>query len=494
MRFIRRVGALCLGAAFALGQPPFDLWWVAVPALVAILTLAQVDAGARSAGWTGWLFGIGYFAVSMHWILEPFQVDAAETGWMAPFALVGLAAGLALLWAAAFWVGRRLYPGPFAIALCWAAIELARAYILTGFPWGLVGYVWAQTPVAQWHAIIGPHGVTLVTLVLAACAAWAISVRSFPVLFVTVLVALNGYIAGMFLYPGSLEPTGFTVRLIQPNAPQHQKWDRDYIPVFFNRQVDFTTQLPKPDLIVWPETAVPTLLDNAGPALEVIADAAAGTPVVLGIQREEEGRYYNSLITLDRTGAVADLYDKHHLVPFGEYMPAAPLFARFNIAGLAARAEAGYSAGPGPRLIDLGPLGMALPLICYEAVFPQDVNSAPKRPGLLLQITNDAWFGINAGPQQHLAQARLRAIEQRLPMIRVANTGISAMIDPAGGIVDSLPLGRAGFLDVPLPAALPPLLYSRTGDWLAVAALLVAFGTLIGLERRNPIDPTARDA
>ncbi|MCI5109782.1 MAG: apolipoprotein N-acyltransferase [Marivita sp.] len=489
MHVLRRLGAICLGGVFALGQAPFDLWWIAAPALVAILVLVLRDTRAGSAAWTGWLFGVGYFALSMHWIVEPFAVDAAATGWMAPFALVGLASGLALLWASAFWAGRRMSPGPFGIALCWAAIELARAYILTGFPWGLVGYVWAQTPVAQWHAIIGPHGVTLVTLLLAASAAWAISARSFPVLFVTGLVSFNGFIGGMFLYPGSLDRTGFTVRLIQPNAPQHQKWDRDYIPLFFNRQVDFTAQLPKPDLIVWPETAVPNLLENAGPALDVIAEAAAGTPVVLGIQREEDGRYYNSLITLDSAGQVSDLYDKHHLVPFGEYMPAASFFARFNILGLAARAESGYSSGPGPALIDLGPLGTALPLICYEAVFPQDVNGAPQRPAMLLQITNDAWFGVNAGPQQHLTQARLRAIEQRLPMVRVANTGISAMIDPAGTIVEALPLGRAGFLDVPLPPPLKPLLYSRTGDWLALCALIVAFATLFLWKRRKPIDP-----
>ncbi|MCR9109452.1 apolipoprotein N-acyltransferase [Marivita sp. XM-24bin2] len=493
MHVLCRLGALCLGGVFALGQAPFDLWWVAALALVGILWLTAADKTARSAGWSGWLFGVGYFALSMHWIVEPFAVDPTVT-WMAPFALVGLAAGLASLWAIAFWAGRRLSAGPFGIALCWAAMELARAYILTGFPWGLVGYVWAQTPVAQWHAIIGPHCVTLVTLLLAACAAWAISARSFPVFFVTVLVSFNGFIAGMFLYPGSMDPTGFTVRLIQPNAPQDQKWDRDFIPIFFNRQVDFTAQNPKPDLIVWPETAVPNLLDNAGPAFEVIAEAADGTPVVLGIQREENGRYYNSLITLNEAGQVADLYDKHHLVPFGEYMPAASFFARFNILGLATRAEAGYSSGPGPALIDLGPLGTALPLICYEAVFPQDVNGAPERPRMLLQITNDAWFGINAGPQQHLAQARLRAIEQRLPMIRVANTGISAVIDPAGGIVDALPLGRAGFLDVPLPPALSPSLYSRTGDWLALAALFVSFAALLMFKSRRPIDPPSAGA
>jgi len=233
------------------------------------------------------------------------------------------------------------------------------------------------------------------------------------------------------------------------------------------------------------------LLDDAGATFDVIAQAAAGTPVVLGIQREEERRYFNSLVRLDGRGAVSDLYDKHHLVPFGEYMPAASFFARFDILGLAARADAGYSAGPGPALVDLGQLGQALPLICYEAVFPQDVNGAPSRPDLLLQITNDAWFGTYAGPQQHLAQARLRAIEQGVPMIRVANTGISAVIDPAGRIIDALPLGRAGFLDVPVPVAGAPTLYARSGDWLALLAAFVAFGALVIREQRNPIDQSA---
>jgi apolipoprotein N-acyltransferase len=495
MRLVRRIGALGLGGLFALGQPPFDLWWAAAPVLVAILLLVLRESRAGSAAWTGWLFGVGYFAVSMHWIVEPFAVDAATTGWMAPFALAGLAAGLALLWALAFWLGRKMAPGPFGITLVWAAVELARAYLFTGFPWGLVGYVWAPTPAAQWHAVLGPHGLTLVTLLLAASLAHALTARSVAKGIATLAgVALLWGGGGALTPPEQKLSDRPLVRLIQPNAPQHQKWDPAYIPTFFNRQVDFTAQLPKPDLIVWPETAVPNLLDQAGPAFAVIADAAAGTPVVLGIQREESGRYYNSLIRLDRTGEVFDLYDKHHLVPFGEYMPAASFFARFNILGLAARAEAGYSSGPGPALLDLGPLGRALPLICYEAVFPQDVNGTPARPDLLLQLTNDAWFGTYAGPQQHLAQARLRAIEQRLPMVRVANTGISAVIDPGGRIVDSLPLGRAGFVDVALPAPGDPTLYSRTGDWAALAALLVAFATLLLFKRKRPIDPDHKRA
>lgn len=486
-RWMPRLAALGLGAVFALGQPPFDLWWVAMSALGGVFCLTRPAVKPSGAAVVGWLFGTSYFAVSLHWILEPFQVDAAATGWMAPFALMFLSAGLALFWALAFWAGRKIDAGPAGIVIFWSVAELARAYLLTGFPWGLVGYLWSDTPVAQWHSIIGPHGVTLLTLAVAALIAISIADRAIPKAVFALALGAVIWIGGIVITPPVSDTSGGPiVRLIQPNAPQHQKWDSEHIPIFFNRQVDFTGQKPTPDLIVWPETAVPNLLHNATPSFDVIAQAASGTPVVLGIQRADEGRYYNSLVTLDATGIVDQTYDKHHLVPFGEYMPLAKLFARFNILGLASRAEVGYSAGPGPRVIDLGSLGTALPLICYEAVFPHDVNDAPTRPDMLLHITNDAWFGTRAGPQQHLQQARLRAIEQGLPLIRAANTGISAMIDPAGRITASLPLGRAGYTDAALPKSLAPTHYSKTGDWLAMAALIVALATLLISKRRHP--------
>ena len=474
--------AVGLGAVFALGQPPFDLWWLALVALAAIFVVVAGDVPPKQTGWIGWSFGAGYFTVSLHWIVEPFQVDAATTGWMAPFALIGIGAGLAIFWGFAFWIGRRLSHGTLLIAVCLAAAEMVRSYALTGFPWGLIGYLWAPTAMAQWHAWIGPHGLTLMTLLI--CSLIAESVRTRKVLRAMAVLSLGvlAFVGAFWSIPEMPDDLDRpVVRLIQPNAPQHQKWDPAHIPTFFQRQVDFTAQLPNPDLIVWPETAVPNLLRHADEALDVIAQAAAGTPVVLGIQRDENGRYFNSLVTLDAAGLLDQIYDKHHLVPFGEYMPLASVFARFNIFGLAARAETGYASGPGPQLIDLGALGKALPLICYEAVFPQDVNAAPERPDVLLQITNDAWFGNFAGPQQHLQQARLRAIEQGLPMIRVANTGISAVIDPYGRVVDSLPLGRAGFLDVAVPAPVAPTLYSRTHDWPALILIIVLFAArLVG--------------
>ena len=283
-------------------------------------------------------------------------------------------------------------------------------------------------------------------------------------------------------------PSAHTIRLIQPNAAQHEKWDPEKIPVFFDRQLSFTAAVPEdggpaPDLVIWSETAIPWALDLAGSALAEIAQAGGAAQVTLGVQRRSDTRYFNSMVTLDAQGGVTQVYDKHHLVPFGEYMPLGDLLAKVGITAFAARHGNGYSSGPGAKLMDFGPLGKALPLICYEAVFAHDVNAAPERPAFLIQITNDAWFGKGAGPKQHLAQARMRAIEQGLPLARAANTGISAMIDPYGRVIASLPLGQAGFVDAPLPKALSPTLYSRTGD--LPFALLLLLGLFAAVIRRR---------
>jgi len=472
--------ALVAGLVLAAGQPPLDLWPLALLALAVPLWLLSRCATPGQAGWTGWVFGVGYFAASLSWIIEPFLVDIAVTGWMAPFALISMGAGLALFWALPFWLARRLH-APLAVIPFWALAELARTYVLTGFPWGLLGYVFAPTPVVQWGAVLGPHGLTLIALALAALLARA-SVKG-VMAALTFFAALWG--GGLWLrpLPQALDDRPI-VRLIQPNAPQHQKWDRDYIPIFFRRQVDFTWAPGHPALIVWPESALPMLLNDAAPAFEILADAARGAQLVVGIQRYDGVGFYNSLVVLDPDGEVSALYDKHHLVPFGEYIPLAHLFSWITVGGIAARAEGGYSAGPGPQVIDTA-LGRALPLICYEAVFPQDVTGTPERPGYLMQLTNDAWFGSVSGPYQHLMQARMRAIETRLPLIRAANTGVSAVIDPAGRVIASLPLNEAGGLDAPLPRAAAPSAYSRTGDLPLLIGLLLLAGAAFVFDQRN---------
>jgi len=494
LRWRMAIAAL-IGAIGAMGLAPVGAWPATLLALVLLPSLLIACATPRAAALTGWAFGAGWFAHGLLWIIEPFLVEPERHGWMAPFALVFMAGGLALFWAAAAWAAHRFARGPAsrtaALAVTLSLAEVGRAYLLTGFPWAAPAQVWVDTPVALLLAWIGPQGLGLATLVAALPPGWApargrgAGALALSCLPAAVLAAAAFAAASDREAPAG---TGAIVRLVQPNAPQHQKWDPAYIPVFFKRQIDFTAADPRPDLIVWPESAVPVALNDAAATLERIAQAARGAQVVLGIQRFDGWRVYNSLVRLDGAGEVAGLYDKHHLVPFGEYLPLGDLAARLGVYGFAAQEGQGYSAGPGPRLLDLGALGAALPLICYEAVFPQDVNAAPARPNLLLQVTNDAWFGTHSGPYQHLAQARMRAIEQGLSLARAANTGISAMIGPRGEVIRSLPLGQAGFVDAVLPAPIPPTFYARMGDGPVFLVLLCAALAIMLMQspRRSP--------
>ncbi len=475
--------AALAGALAGFGQVPFSLLWLAVPAFSVGFMIWQSAATGRAAFGAGWTFGLGYFAVTLHWIVEPFLVDVPRHGWMAPFALVFLSGGLALFWGAAFVVARTVRSGGTGVAVWAGALalaELLRGHILTGFPWALPGYIWSETPVYQALAIFGPYGLTLLTLLLSAALAGIVSSQA-RAAALALSVALGVSMAGpAFLRPSPVAADGPVIRLVQPNAPQDEKWDPDKVTMFFRRQLAFTAESSeiRPALIVWPETAIPWRLDQPGVALPYVADAAAGVPVVLGANRREDGLSYNSLAVIGDEGRIAGLYDKHHLVPFGEYIPFGGLAELVGLRSFAAQDGYGFSAGPGPQLLDLGALGNAVPLICYEAIFPSNLHKGlPGRPDWILQITNDAWFGKIAGPQQHLAQARARAIEQGLPMVRVANTGISAMIDAHGDVVASLPLGEAGFLDAALPSSLDTTVYVRTADspaWLAALFCLLA--------------------
>ncbi len=481
------IGALVAGALAAFAQAPYDLPALLLVGMAAAVWLYRHMVRPLRAALLGWAFGVGYFMHALQWIMSPFMVDAARHGWMAPFALVFLSAGLALFWGAAFWAARKLSRSSWPLILTWSAAEMLRAYIFTGFPWAMPSQATVDTLASRALAFAGPYALNLILIVaavgLVARGRWRRTLlpRGFAlvVLFSLFMNAtdMNLNVAiGKHYFPDG-ETGRPVIRLIQPNATQRDKWDPEKIPVFFNRQLQYTAAPPTdpqapPDLVIWSETAIPWALDLARGALREIAAAGGTAPVALGVQRRSDTRYFNSMVALDPTGVPAQIYDKHHLVPFGEYMPLGDFLANFGIYGLAARAGNGYSAGPGAKLLDFGPLGKALPLICYEAVFAHDVNAAPARPDFLIQITNDAWFGKGAGPKQHLAQARMRAIEQGLPLARSANTGISAMIDPYGRITASLPLNSAGFLDVALPRHLPATLYSRTGD-LPFAVLLL---------------------
>lgn len=479
---VRRVFLLLLcGAVLALAQPPVSFPWVI---FVVLPVLFWQFEGARrpwSAFGVGWFAGTGYFAASLFWIIEPFLVEPEIFGWMAPFALAGMAGGLALFWAVPFFLVRRLGARGFRavafLALAWSIAEFARSNVLTGFPWGLLAYTWIETPVMQVAAVLGPHGLGMLT-VLAGLVLGLL--RPGAVAFAAMLLVLGwGYGAWRLGQPEVPPAQPTVVRVVQPNAEQHLKWDPEYQEIYFQRLLD-ATQAPAevvPDLVIWPETAVPFTLDrSAGLQVEVGASLAPGSLLALGIQRmgetAEGADWFNSLAVLDGSGQSLAVYDKHHLVPFGEYVPMQSILGLTGLTGLTG---SGFRAGPGPKVIDIAGIPAFLPLICYEAIFPQGLRTTGARPEWLLQVTNDAWFGKLSGPYQHLAQARVRAIEQGLPLVRAANTGISAVVDSRGRLLNFIVLGENGYFDAQIPATSPQTLYSQYGESIFLASLLLVF-------------------
>lgn len=480
---------LALGALAALGQAPWNLWPLTVLAMALICWRVASARSARRAAWHVLAAGFGHFALAMSWIVEPFLVEPQIYGWMAPFALAFMAFGGALFWVIPGWVSAILARDAPRRALAFAGAMLLsdwiRGWIFTGLPWALTGHVWIATPAGQTAATFGAIGLSALTMLAAALPMIFRRKRGVrglvPGILLSALLIALAWSAGLARQARPLPAeTGLHLRLVQPNATQALKWDTYYAEVFFRRLLQLSAARdpgkPAPDVVIWPETAVNFLLDQAGTASRDIA-AFAGAPVILGIQRAEGERYFNSLTEFSATG-VGPVYDKFHLVPFGEYTPWGDLMARFGLRAFAAQHGFGYSPGQGPQVLTFAGLPSFQPLICYEAVFSRHLILGPERPHWLLQVTNDAWFGSLSGPWQHLAQARLRAIESGLPLMRAANTGISAVIDARGGLRATLGLDLAGRIDAVLPGALPATLWSRWGDWpavlLAVALLLTA--------------------
>ncbi len=475
------LAAVC-GAALALAQPPVSLPVVLFLALPPLVWLLDRGGGWRAGFAVGWAAGAGFFAAGMFWIVEPFLVEPERHGWMAPFALIGLAGGLALFWGAAFGLSARFWsPHPARVALlaaAWTLAEVARAHVLTGFPWALAAYAWIETPVMQTVSVVGPHGLSLLTL--GAGLAPAIGLRGAGL--AAALLAVGAAWGALRLsLPEVPRAEPLVVRLVQPNAAQDLKWRPDMQMEFYRRHLDLSAAPadPAPDVVIWSETAVPFVLGYADELQAEVAAAAPQARMILGIQRlessAEQERWFNALAVLRPDGQPLAVYDKHHLVPFGEYIPLHGLIARLGGERLTTLTARGFTPGPGPQLVLVPDLPPFLALICYEAIFPHQMKAPEGRPDWIVQVTNDAWFGTLSGPYQHLAQARARAIEQGLPLARAANTGISAMIDAKGRLTKEIPLGQMGFTDAELPAALDETLYARSGDLPSVLASLAIF-------------------
>jgi apolipoprotein N-acyltransferase len=482
----RLAAAFAAGAFSATGFAPLGFF----PALLlayAILVLLIDGANrgprpVRSAAAAGWAFLFGQFLVGFYWIGYAFMVDAAAHLWQMPFALLGLTAGLALYGAlagalsACFW-----RDGPsriFVFAVFFALCEWLRGHLLTGFPWNLSGYGWSLVPaLLQTASLVGAYGLSLLTILLGAslaefaCGRWRI-----PTTVLVVFAAL--YSLGVYRLATTRvnDVPGVVVRLVQPDVPQREKYVPRLMVRNWQRLVDLSARpadaaAGKPDIIIWPEAATGFPVARSPGALDRIAlFTARGQAVITGSERIDQDSqglaFYNSLYLFSPFGASPRVYDKFHLVPFGEYVPFAGLLSRFGITKLT-KGASGFSAGDHPHLLSIPGLPSFSPLICYEVIFPGAVvDPGAPRPGWFVNVTDDSWFGPWAGPRQHLLTARVRAIEEGLPIARAANTGISAMIDPLGRVSARLGLDRMGVVDAHLPSALPETLYARFGDRL----------------------------
>ena len=505
--------ALAAGALGALAMPPFGLWPTLSVSLVVAVWLIDGSGGAtrwaavRRAAGIGWVWGFGYFLAGLWWIGSAFLVQADVFAWLMPFGVLGLPALLAIFMAVGFGLARLLWSPSgwriFAFAFGMTAAEWLRGHALTGFPWNTLGMALGQNPwLMQSASILGLYGLTaLATLLLAAPATlWTGETRAERIgplsCAALVLLALAGWGAWRLSEPPPADVAGVRLRIVQPNLAQDAKFHAGRGPEILRHYLELSGRPSAPDTapathIVWPESAFPFLLHREPAALGMIADALPrGAVLITGAARSSgEGgttRYFNAIQVVGDTGAVLASYDKVHLVPFGEYVPE---FLEQALRAIGIREfvaiPGGFTAGERHTAFSVPGMPAVAGSVCYEAIFPGETMPPGPRPGLILNVTNDGWFGDTPGPRQHFAQARLRAVERGIPLIRAANTGISAVVDPYGRITAHLPVGREGVIDTTLPTVANVTVFDDVGS-LIFAGLCSVFllAALIGLRRR----------
>ncbi|HEY5210852.1 MAG TPA: apolipoprotein N-acyltransferase [Stellaceae bacterium] len=491
----RRHGfAALMGAVAAAALPPVDLTPLLLVSFTALVWLADAQRRRADAFLLGWSFGFGFFLAGLYWIGAALLVDIDSFWWLLPFAVLGIPAGLAIFTGAALLVaielrralGLRGSARILIIAVTWVVAEWLRGHILTGFPWNLVGYAWSgafpgSTPMLQVTAVVGIYGLSLITVTAAALPArlgdrdgglpWALLAA---ILLIALPMAGGG--ARLLLAHKEFIP-GITIRLVQPSIPETLKDDESARVDNLRRLLALGAAKSSVPIaaVVWPETAAPAFLERDPDLRRTLAlSMPSGALLMAGEVRTDAApaparHIWNSLIVIGPSGDILGSYDKAHLVPFGEYVPLSNILPMHKITG----GMMNFSAGPGPRTLSLPDLPSVGPLICYEAIFPGAVVDRAERPGWLLNITNDAWYGVTSGPFQHFAIARVRAVETGLPLLRAANNGITGAFDPYGRVLNRLNLDAIGVIDVPLPVALPPTIYSIIGD-ISFGLLLIA--------------------
>ena len=514
--------ATVAGAVGALAVAPIDFW----PAMFAALSLAVwlIDGAAgsasaqpsrwsaiRAAATAGWFWGFGYFVASLWWLGSAFLVEADKFAWALPLGVITVPAGLALFPALGFALARALWSGGagrvLALAAGLGASEWLRCNILTGFPWNELGMALGSDLVlGQFASLVGLHGLTLIGVAIFAAPATLVDarVRRWPrqpaFLALAVLACLAAFGAWRVSPPPAATLANVKLRIMQPNMPQDATFRASNKEAILRRYLALSDRATSPSSsgiadvthLIWPESAFPFLLARDPQALAEIADLLhGGATLITGAARmaeftsaDKQPHFFNAIQVVDSRGTLLEHYDKRHLVPFGEYLPFQRFFDRLGIAQFV-DIPGGFDAGPAKQSLHIPGLPAVAPLICYEAIFPPEFDTAAlsPRPTWLLNVTNDAWFGVTPGPYQHFAQARLRAIELGVPLVRAANSGISAVTDGLGRVVAELPLGVDGVIDTGLPVGQAETIFSRYGAAIPLGLWLVALVLALALRR-----------
>jgi apolipoprotein N-acyltransferase len=511
--WIARGGAILAGLAAAFAHPP----WGLLPGLLGYAALLWLcdDAGPvrplRSAFFRGWLMGAAYFTVSTWWIGEAFYVDAKDQAWMAPFAVAFMAAGLALFWGAGAALYRALAPrGALRLLVFAGALtgcEWLRGHLFTGFPWDLPGETWrAGSAVSQLASLVGAYGLTWITLAIAAAPGlgWR-RLGERLVVGGAIFVLVGAYAFGAWRLDHALTqpaPGAPLIRIVQPNSAEKSQTPEALAPIL-THDLALSRQpvARRPDVIVWSEQGLPAALGDylapgtwteaaiqaaLQPGQTLITGGFRVAPAPPGAYAPDGVIYFNSLVALHRTAqglAMTALYDKHRLTPFGEYLPLGRYLAPLGVQQLVHVGQ-GFTPGPAPRPVTTPGVPAFQPLICYESLFPgftrEGARLAGHRAAWIVNISDDAWFGVTSGPWQHLNLASYRAIEEGLPMIRATPTGVSAAVDAYGRPLPGKMLSESvsGVIDVVLPPSLPPTLFTRVGGTPVAILLLLSVASM----------------
>ncbi|CAN7309040.1 apolipoprotein N-acyltransferase [Mesorhizobium sp. LjNodule214] len=476
----RALVAFLAGALAVLAQAPYDFFAVCFVSFPLLVWLLDGSTGEASDGWLrrlkpafaiGWWFGFGYFLAGLWWIGQALLVEADSFAWALPFAVVGIPFALAFFYGFATVVARLLWSNDIgriaALAFGFGLAEWLRDFLFTGFPWNAVGYAAMPVPLLMQSVsvtgMIGMNALAVFIFSLPALVAGRRHLRLGFGLLVLLVAAHVGFGYVRLAMPVEPATRSIDVRIVQPDVDLSEKWDASVRDRIFATLLGLSAKEPepghaKPQLILWPETSVPFLFTERPDALTALGDMLGeGQMLIAGVVREEGGsaagagsRYYNSVVAINDKGEITDAVDKVHLVPFGEYLPFAGLLGRFGIEQLVA-GPMNFAAGNERHPITLPDGVRALPFICYEVIFPDLVAVDATSSELIVNVTNDAWFGDTPGPYQHFRQAQIRAVENGLPLLRAANNGISAVVDPRGRIVDALAVDVRGAIDVRVP-------------------------------------------